>query len=193
MDRGAWRAAVCGVAESDTADETEHTRATESVRPGSLFLMSEGAPHHRRQVMPASLPSARSFQWVKLESPLLLMLLLSNFPSADLHLGYKFPLSRLFYLGLNLICLLHGKTPSERFPAFSLLVIVDSGRFRGSLSTLTQKPAHQSPGCKTLTSSFDGKKFDGKFFPARLTTFNFCLRGLLGVSGVSTRSNDPLE
>lgn len=117
---------------------------------------------------------------------------LSNFPSADLHLGYKFPLSRLFYLGLNLICLLHSKTPSERFPAFSLLVIVDSECCRGSLSTLTQKPAHQSPGCKILTSSFDGK-FDGNFSPARLTTFNFSLRGLLGVSGASTRSNDPLE
>lgn len=121
------------------------------------------------------------------------MFLLSNFPSADLHLGYKYPLSRLFYLGLNLICLLHGKTPSERFPAFYLLVVVDLGRCRGSLSRLTQKPTHQSPGCKTLTSSFDGKKFDGNFFLARLTTFSFSLRGPLGVSGASTPSNDRLE
>ena len=47
MDSGAWRATVHGVAELDTTEETEHACTAESVQPGFLILMSDGAPHSR--------------------------------------------------------------------------------------------------------------------------------------------------
>ena len=47
MDSGAWRATVHGVAELDMTEETEHACTAESVQPGFLILMSDGAPHSR--------------------------------------------------------------------------------------------------------------------------------------------------